>query len=525
MSTRSETLYYFNKLFNPRPQQIQLCNWWDSVRDHAPKCKAADAPTGTGKSDFAMAVALREAACGRKVSIVTGSNLLLNQYITSFPDIPSLKGAEHYECQCFPGNTCGMTRQTERILGSRPGTNCGDVCPYLIARSECLHQNIAMFNTMSYFYFPKWKAPDSKGIPQPVTDLLIVDEFQMVAGMLNLQFELTLWEDDIKIPPGISASNIATVELLKKRLKALKKLIAEAQGKIQVKKVSLLLDHATKVASVAEMLIDEPDNFIIEEIEKFRRKEKLRCLQIRAVKPLPKVLKHFFAAKQVLLMSATALDIDIKELGFKKFAKIEVDSPIPVERRQVYAENIVAYSANTEATTLPLLINRIKEICSIHHPNERGIILVSYRLSKILEKHLTDKRFIFHEQQDKKDVIANFIAHGGTNTVAILCGSFEGLDLKGDLCRFVIIPVLPLANWGDAVVQKRIELDKISPVREYWYEMQAMKLVIQGSGRASRNETDKSTIYMLDTKFARCFATTKKQLPKTFIEAIKWGKR
>jgi len=525
MLNRTQTGYYFRKGYDPRDEQVELMEWWDSVRGNGVKCKKAAAPTGTGKSLGIDAITKREEESGKKVSIVTGTIILQEQYRREFSEYPVLMGASNYDCVCFPGNTCDLTRQMDQLMGLKAGESCGDHCPYSRARSDCYEQSSAIFNTMSYHYFPKWSGGNDQISKVPVTDLLIVDEFQMVAGMLNSMFELVIWEDEIDIPFGTSASVLATHALLKKRQSALSAYVKENITKLAPKKLKGLVGALNKIDEVARWLRDDSELFVIEEVNKLRYGKSLRCLQLRVIRPMPRVLNHFFAAKEVLLMSATALDIDVRELGFKKFDSIEVGSPIPVDQRLFYAENTVKYSFKTEAFATPLLIKRIKEICENIHPNERGIILTTYRFAEVLRQHLTDSRFVFHTQADKKAVVGEFVGGAGVNTVAILSGSWEGLDLKDDLARFVIIPIFPLPNWKDSVVQKRVLLDQALETPEHWYEMQAMKSVIQGSGRASRNERDKSTIYMLDSKFTGAFLKVKKQLPKAFIEAIRWSKR
>ena len=521
---RAQTGYYFRKGMDPREQQIQAMDWWDSVRKNGVKCKKIAGPTGTGKTLLADAIAKREENAGRKISIVTGTILLQDQYKRELPEYPVLMGASNYDCVCFPGNTCAMTRQMEQLMDTRPGGFCEDQCPYTKARSDCYASPYAIFNIMSYFFFAKWGEAD-RGIRKHVTDLVIVDEFQMVASMLNSLFELVIWEDDIHIPRGTSASIVATYELLKKRQGALSKYLKENIKELKPGKIKVLVDHLAKIDEVSRMLRDESDLFIVQELDRLRYNKMMRCLQIRVVKPMPKVLRHFFAANEVLLMSATALDIDVRELGFKTFDSFEVESPIPVSQREIYVENTALYSFKTQETALPVILKRVEEIVDKLHPGERGIVLTTYRVAKEMRERIKNPRFVFHEQTDKNDVIDSFLKTTSPDTVAVISGQWEGLDLKDDLARFVIIPIFPVDNWTDAVVQKRVQMDQALPVPENWYELQAMKKVIQGSGRASRHAKDKSTIYILDSKFTRAFLKTKSSLPKFFKDAVKWGKR
>ena len=518
---RTQYGYYFREGMTPRPQQAEALAWLDEHMWVGHRVKVLEGPPATGKSLLADAVAKREEQRGHKTTIVTVTNLLLDQYIRDFPEYPFLKGQSHYNCVCFPGNTCETTKTLGAMVGNRH--LCGNVCPYDIARSDCYEGAYAIFNPMSYFYFPKVARIKSTGEEKLVTDVLIVDEFQALAPMLQGMFELTIWEDDIKIPKGVSASQVAIVDLLKKRLNAIQMLLRSNTNQLSPKQIKPILAQGAKIATVVKNFEKNPEEFVVEEVEGYRYKKKMRSLKVRIIRPDRKVLNAFFQAKQIILMSATALDIDVKELGFKQWDKLNLTSPIPKERRRFYAESIAMNSYANQGMAIPLIAKRIKEIVDAR-PTERGVVLCTYRQAELLKEYLTGDLYLFHGKDDRAAVTEWFIKNPHVRRVAVLAASFEGLDLKNDIARYVIMCIFPLPNYMDAVVQKRIEIDKASNDPQHWYEMQAMKQVIQGSGRASRNETDFSSIHMLDTKFVRAYSATKKQLPEVFKEAITWGR-
>ena len=513
--------YYFREGFTPRPQQEEALAWFDENMWTGHRVKVLEGPVATGKSLVADAIAKREEQRGNKTSIVTATNLLLDQYIRDFPEYPCLKGMSHYDCVCFPGNTCETTRLMGAMMGNRH--LCGSQCPYVRARSDCYEMPYAIFNTMSYFYFPKVEKVKSTGEKTLITDVLIVDEFQALAPMLQAMFELVLWEEDIKIPHGVSASAVAVVDLLTKRLNAIKRMIQHSAGTLSPKQIKPLVNQAAKIDLIINNFEKKPEEFVVEELEQYRYRKKMRSLRIRTIRPDRKVLNAFFQAKRIVLMSATALDIDVKELGFKNYDKLNLSSPIPKERRKVYVESIVQNSFAKQEIAVPLIAKRIKEIVNAR-PTERGVVLVTYRQAEMLKEYLTEPHYVFHGKEDRQTVIADFIKNVHIRQVAVLAASFEGLDLKNDIARFVIMGIFPLPNYMDAVVRKRIDMDQNSNDPQHWYEMQAMKQIIQGAGRASRNEKDYSTIHILDTKFVRAYAATKKQLPDVFKEQLIWGR-
>jgi Rad3-related DNA helicase len=223
-------------------------------------------------------------------------------------------------------------------------------------------------------------------------------------------------------------------------------------------------------------------------------------------------------------MSGTTFEMDIAELNIHSYKFKEVESPIPVSQRQVIIDCVASFVYKDREKLAPVMAHKIKSIINENHAGQRGIILVTYAQSKLLEPLLTDPKYRFHTKANKSQVINDFIENTGECQVAVLCGSWEGLDLKNEIASFVIIGALPLPNWGDAVVKRRAELDSLSLKPYHWYEMQALKNIIQGAGRASRNTRDHSTIWIIDSKFTKAYVKVKEKLPKFFKESLVWVK-
>jgi Rad3-related DNA helicase len=91
----------------------------------------------------------------------------------------------------------------------------------------------------------------------------------------------------------------------------------------------------------------------------------------------------------------------------------------------------------------------------------------------------------------------------------------QGIDLPGDLIRFIIISKVPFANLGDELVQKKM---KIFPK---WYESQASTEIIQGIGRGVRSKNDYCETFILDSNFNFLYLNTHTQYPKEIKERFK----
>jgi ATP-dependent DNA helicase DinG len=88
---------------------------------------------------------------------------------------------------------------------------------------------------------------------------------------------------------------------------------------------------------------------------------------------------------------------------------------------------------------------------------------------------------------------------------AVLLGAasfWEGVDVKGDALRLVIIEKLPFASPDDALTRARIEHLKAqggNAFREYQLPEAALSLK-QGVGRLIRSETDRGVVVICDPR-------------------------
>jgi ATP-dependent DNA helicase DinG len=109
------------------------------------------------------------------------------------------------------------------------------------------------------------------------------------------------------------------------------------------------------------------------------------------------------------------------------------------------------------------------------------------------------------------------------NAVLLGTASFwEGVDVKGDALRLVIIEKLPFASPDDALTRARIEHLRAAggnPFREYQLPEAALALK-QGVGRLIRSETDRGVIVICDPRlvdkpYGRVFRSCLPPMPVT----------
>ena len=157
-----------------------------------------------------------------------------------------------------------------------------------------------------------------------------------------------------------------------------------------------------------------------------------------------------------------------------------------------------------------LLINNYKQY--------KGIIqTASYDLAKEFVKdapcELRSRLLLYENSLEKTNFIK--MHEKSNNTILIGPSLSEGIDLPGDLCRFIIILKVPYASLKDKLVKAKMELFPS------WYKADASNTIIQGIGRGNRSKDDWCVTYIVDGCFGQLYAATKEQYPKELQDRIK----
>lgn len=510
MKTELNFLDYFVEKFQPRQVQLKALNWlqenWDLT-----KTLALSAPCSSGKSAIGMAIARCMAAQGKVTAYITPQKMLQNQLKKDYPEINMLQGSVGYSCSVLTKGKYKVSVEEAKVTNMCWKCEEKEVCEYFISRDNCYSEWISIYNPMSYMFLPKKHNLELLYKP----DVMILDECQTVAEMLSAMFDIKIWRFEIAYPKGVSGSLPRLRDILDRYKSYLETTIKATMTLLERAHIMLTI---RKIDRVIWGLDNDPQNFVIEEaIEPYRRNME-QCIKVRVVKPPQILLNSFYGgASKIILMSGTLFKSTIKELGLENDCKLlDLPSPIPKENRRFLPLKAVSngYSNPTASEEVAACVTKIAAM----HPNEKGIVLCTYEQGKKLSILLKDDpRFISHTKSNKQEVIQDFIMKSPPDTIAILAGAWEGLDLKDDLCRFIIITKCLYPNIMDNVVIRRKDIDPMS------YDLGTIETVIQGANRGTRHEKDFSITYMLDTNFNRLFVKTKSYLPQYFIESVVHG--
>lgn len=132
------------------------------------------------------------------------------------------------------------------------------------------------------------------------------------------------------------------------------------------------------------------------------------------------------------------------------------------------------------------------------------VLFTSHRMLQLIAKQLellTQRPLFVQGSTSKRELLQQFIAAG--NGVLLGTASFwEGVDVRGDALRCVIIDKLPFASPDDPLLQARVEdcrLRGVDPFAQVQLP-QAIIALKQGAGRLIRDADDRGVLIVCDQR-------------------------
>ena len=485
-----------------------------------------ESPTGSGKS----AIGLTTGLYYNKAYLLTSQKILQTQYENEYAssDIKILKGKNNYPCIFLDGKeTCdnGFC-----LIGKCPVRSD---CFYEIAKREAMGSKIALMNYTYFLNVMKYTTVFKE------RNVLILDEAhnveKILMGFIEFSFStayLSRLGITSKIPDYENVSQyIPWMIEVQKKINQLMATIVDQLAKF--KEESTLYEDKIKELSkeieMLERLNDKVQNFLdsynqTEWIFDIAVNEKLKRKTI-TFKPLT---VSYFARSflfqycdKKILMSATILDKDnfCKSLGipFDKAIFIQNPSTFPASIRPIYLTNSGKMNKTEIDGALPNIVADINKILN-HHNNEKGLIFTNtYKIAKYIQENLENnfkRRLMLHDENNRDDVLDKFMKSQGPK-VLMSPSMYEGIDLKDDLARFVVIVKIPYLFLGDKQIKRRMETDYD------WYIWKAALILVQAAGRGVRHKEDECTTYIMDSGTRWFLMKNKKFFPQYFLDAIK----
>ncbi len=478
----------------PRKTQNTAIDWVEENWS-GPETLAMQLPTGVGKSWIARVIQ-RET----RAAIIVPSNILMDDtYTKAYPDVNFLKGKTHYQCTELPGFTC----QDAKALKKKDAC---PACPYNRSRQSAVYGDPTFFNPMSLFYLQK-----DKRYQRP--DVIIVDEAHQLKSMLMMLAGKQFRKGKYAFPDTTSEFEIT--QWMQKQLEILHRLFTKALDDQDAEAIADLSGEIDNVSAVLRGLEENPQNYCIYISEGTYRRKTEKYLNVVPLEPPKFLVQSLLDCKKLVLLSATLPKTDVESLlQGKPYKYLDLPSPIDKSRRTIkYRPSKFAMNFKTDPAALAAHIEGV----IAEFPGVNTIVHVSYGWAKKLAPHFKIP-IITHTAENKNQALDTFKASGG---VFLASGFAEGIDLKGDLCRLNIIPMVIKMNPYDPAVKKRMAwVDG-----QRWYDVEALKTLVQQAGRSTRGEDDNSTIVICDPCFPSLVIKRKGDVPISFTESIDWRGR
>jgi len=523
----------------PRSSQVRLINEINWAIKEGYKNIILEAGTGTGKS----AIATTLANMYDDSYILTMTKQLQEQYLDDFGGmLVEIKGRGNYKCN-YKGN-CDFCIKAEYKL-----KRCSD-CEYQIAFKKAVDAENVITN-YDYLYYA--------GVASQMLDpreLLILDEahnlerkmLMLSSCELNREYISTKFGIDIFEPIMYGTKSINDLkrnpkywsELCKDLIKECKKRIKKIEGDVD-KSVQVTLDEFESNPSKYSNFDYVEKQNLEQDIKTFAEID-LGLAHDELIIDLPDKdtilnndmnisaeFKPFSVVDDTeSLLSMGNIRIFLTgTLGSKdKFCEwnninpdetyyIYEKSPFELENRPIYTDfvgRLSGYRGKRPNWKNKRAILKIKELLD-KHKNEKGVIHTSSNEQAFwIMDQLKGYPFLFVGGEDRNIVLKEF-TQSKENLILIGASIKDGVDFKGDLCRFQIIFKIPYPQLNEQVKYRR-DLDP------KWFYYQAVMALMQAYGRGIRDMDDWCVMYIIDSSFKELFDYNRGFFNEYFIEAV-----
>ena len=483
-----------------RPHQVDAIAEAREAFDSGKKAVFMDAPTGSGKTLIAE-ILRRE--MGDKTLYVCSDKSLMDQFHRDFPYAKLLKGRSNYPTLDGKDQTaedCTSTGPTDQCWYCNPMHEC----PYRVAKQEAMRAPLAVTNT-AFLLAEGNTVGNFSGQP-----LIVADECDTLEKMLMGYVEYTVSRTRIQ-DMGMQepAKGIHKPTMVK--------WLDEFQGKVFAK---LQIETDAKRARSLRRLFEDTMR-IRNELQREVDKQQADDAQGRWIRlyddkygglHYKPVMVDSYGTRNLwrhgqkwLLMSATVISADemADSLGLPlDYHVVTVPMTFPVENRQVIMAPVANVVYKEMQTAIPRLVTAIAAVLA-KHPHDRVLVhTVSYKLAKDLQdglrhKDIGPRRIItYSDGANRERTLAEYKRTPGC--VMLAPSMARGIDLPGDLCRVQVIAKVPFLSLGDTQVSRRTHM----PGGDVWYAVQAIRDIVQMTGRAVRSKEDWAVTYIFDAQFA-----------------------
>jgi Rad3-related DNA helicase len=491
-----------------------------------------DAPTGSGKTLIAELVRRRLNTRG---VYVCSDKALQRQFIRDFPEAKMLQGRGNYPTEFGPD-----TKTADDCTATNPSDSCdfcATACPYNMAKMAALGARLAVLNS-SYFLAAANFAEAFTG-----ERFVIIDEADTLEDVLLgfIEYKVPSWAlHRASMEAPIKAARKPTlVKWLGEMAEAIDKDIARSVNiGIEPKLLRSMRSFVQQTRAVQGAIQRDIDAGTEAEdagkwirVYEDERSERAETLHMKPVLVQQWGARNLWRhAKRWLLMSGTIISSDemVETLGLPfDYETVQVAMTFPVEHRPVVLAPIADMTFKAGDSEYRKMAYAIQQVCAQHDGDRVLVHTVSAkraeRIMEWIEKlgGLGKRRIVSYRSARERDsALDRYLKY--PNSILFAQSMDRGIDLPGEACRVQIIAKVPFMSLGDRRVSARMHL----PGGEDWYRVQAIRSVVQMTGRGVRSADDWATTYIFDAQFGRNLwrPPTRSLFPAYWQEAVDRGR-
>ena len=488
---------YLPEGWTARPEQTRLYNETKKHFDDGKRVVIMDAPTGLGKSAVARAL-LEDYGTG---IVITATKQLQQQYLRDFPEIPKLVGRGNFEC--LLGNATCDAGYYRNNPNKRSRSYCPN-CPY----QE--HVNLAL---QAPYYVANYASALWTASGDYQRGILVIDEGHRTETELLQNLCVNIgqkWWEHLNISPPDDPDDeeglFAWVEDFFQEVGEQRYALPDpAEVDRLVGAISYMRDTRDKLQWVAQGTLHRfYDNFIEFKPLRISRREGARLLS---------------KGEKVFIMSATIFNPEemARNLGLREEEWVYISSNEafdPKTRPVLFVSHSLPITKETMDEGLEWLVESVQLIMD-DHPDDKGLVHTSStKIAQHLKENLDDpdERLLVAIGAGRQTAYKLHLKRKHP-TILLSPSMTEGVDLKGDLARFIVIAKCPYMSLGDKQVRERATIDR------EWYLMHTVRQIIQAAGRGNRDPKDFCKTYILDEKVAEVLKEFEEFIPEWFWNA------
>jgi len=453
--------------------------------------------------------------------------------------IQQIKGRNNYPC-VLPEAEKGTTVDVAKCQrDSDFECEIKDSCPYYAQKRAAVANDIAVLNLSYLMSVPVTPDPDDGNFSK--RERMVVDECQGIEdwaiNFIGFTISKRTIPDDVwqnlDWPSSRKWDDYGTMidfvrnEVLPKAKEMLQYLGAQPMlGEGELKQEERLKDFIQKVERFLE---DEQDHrWAVSDESQVKKNQpntkKVKFQPINVGRFLDGLL--WSKAGKVILSSATIPKQGWLEeigLGDKKVKRLSISSPFPVENRPIVTGEAVGKMTYKEKDdTIGPMVEKIQQIAE-HHAGEKGIVHCrGYNYAKMFKQACVrngmldwfNENVAIQDRDNREESLEEWV--NSDTQIFLSVNMAEGIDLKGDKCRWQVLLKTKYPAMNDERVKYRIE-----EMNDWdWYNRKAVIQLEQAYGRAVRSKDDEAVFYILDKSAVGLIKRNREMFHDWFLEAI-----